>query len=101
MPETKLATRGLAKAFGALRVTDDLSLDVATDELHAIIGPNGAGKTTLLAQLAGELPPDRATIELAGRDITRQPAYARVRLGIARTFQITTLCADFSAEDNV
>jgi len=101
VPETKLATHDLAKAFGALRVTDDLSLDIATDELHAIIGPNGAGKTTLLAQLAGELSPDRGTIELAGRDITHQPAYARVRLGIARSFQITTLCPDFSTEDNV
>ena len=101
MPETLLATHGLAKAFGALRVTDDVSLAVTANELHAIIGPNGAGKTTLLAQLFGELFPDRGTIEFAGRDITRRPAHARVGLGIARTFQITTLCDDFTAEDNV
>jgi branched-chain amino acid transport system ATP-binding protein len=97
----KLATHGLAKAFGALQVTDDLSLDVATNDLHAIIGPNGAGKTTLLAQLAGELAPDRGSVVLDGRDITRRPAHERVRLGIARSFQITTLCADFTVEDNV
>ena len=101
MPEAKLATRGLAKAFGALRVTVDLSLAVAMNELHAIIGPNGAGKTTLLAQLAGELAPDRGSVLLDGRDITRRSAHERVRLGIARSFQITTLCADFTAEDNV
>jgi branched-chain amino acid transport system ATP-binding protein len=101
VPEAKLATRALAKAYGALRVTDGLSLDVATNELHAVIGPNGAGKTTLLAQLAGELEPDSGTVLLDGRDITRQPAHARVRLGIARSFQITTLCLDFTAEDNV
>jgi len=101
MPEATLAMRGLAKAFGALRVTDDLTLDVVANELHAIIGPNGAGKTTLLAQLAGELQPDRGSIVFNGRDITGEPAYARARLGIARSFQITTLCADFTAEDNV
>jgi branched-chain amino acid transport system ATP-binding protein len=101
MPEAKLAVRDLTKAFGALCVSDRLSIDVAPNELHAIIGPNGAGKTTLLAQLSGELRPDGGTIELDGRDITRRAAYERARLGIARTFQITTLCPDFTAEDNV
>ncbi|HXP92298.1 MAG TPA: ABC transporter ATP-binding protein [Candidatus Binatia bacterium] len=101
MSETMLGTHGLSKSFGALRVTDDVSLAVAENELHAIIGPNGAGKTTLLAQLFGEVSPDRGTIEFAGHDITRRPPYERARMGIARSFQITTLCADFTAEDNV
>lgn len=101
MPNTKLATHALSKAFGALCVTDDLSLDVTENELHAIIGPNGAGKTTLLAQLSGEVSPDRGTIYFNGHDITHRPPYERARMGIARSFQITTLCADFTAEDNV
>ena len=101
MPEPKLATRDLCKAFGALCVTDRLSIEVAPNELHAIIGPNGAGKTTLLAQLSGEVRPDSGTVELDGRDITRRAAYERARLGVARSFQITTLCADFTVEDNV
>lgn len=101
MAEPKLAVNGLMKSFGALRVTDDLAIDVIRGELHAIIGPNGAGKTTLLNQLSGELAPDAGTIHFDGRDITRLPAYKRARLGIARSFQISTLFADFSAEDNV
>jgi len=101
MPEIALATRNIWKSYGALHVTSDVSLEIAERELHAVIGPNGAGKTTLLAQLGGELRPDRGTIEFGGRDITRIRAFARARLGIARTFQITTLCADFTAEDNV
>jgi branched-chain amino acid transport system ATP-binding protein len=101
MPEAKLSTHGLSKAFGALQVTDDVSFDAVENELHAIIGPNGAGKTTLLAQLCGELRPDRGTIDFSGHDITHRPAHERARMGIARSFQITTLCADFTAEDNV
>jgi len=96
-----LETRRLAKSFGALKATDDVSIDVRAGEVHALIGPNGAGKTTLVAQLTGELAPDAGSIHLDGRDITRLPAWRRARLGIARSFQITTLCHDFSAEDNV
>ena len=101
MPDVMLATQHLLKSFGALCVTDDVSLEVVENELHAIIGPNGAGKTTLLNQLSGELSPDRGTIAFAGRDVTAQPAHRRARMGIARSFQITTLCAEFTAEDNV
>ena len=101
MGETALAVRGLRKTFGALVATDDLDLDVARGECHALIGPNGAGKTTLLAQLAGEVAPDRGSILFGERDVTRLSADARARLGIARSFQITTLVDDFTAEDNV
>jgi branched-chain amino acid transport system ATP-binding protein len=99
--EPAIAARGLRKAFGALVATDDLDLAVMTNECHAVIGPNGAGKTTLLAQLAGELAPDRGTVFFRSRDVTRLGADARARLGIARSFQITTLVDDFTAEENV
>jgi branched-chain amino acid transport system ATP-binding protein len=101
MADAALAVRGLRKAFGALVATDDLDLDVARNECHALIGPNGAGKTTLLAQLAGELTPDRGSMFFGARDVTRLGPDARARLGIARSFQITTVVEDFTAEDNV
>jgi branched-chain amino acid transport system ATP-binding protein len=93
--------RGLVKYFGALAATDHLDLTVTSGEIHAIIGPNGAGKTTLLAQLAGELRPDAGTIRFAGQDITRLPMHRRVALGLARSFQITSVLQGFSALDNV
>jgi branched-chain amino acid transport system ATP-binding protein len=95
-----LAVRGLRKAFGALVASDDLDLELRAGECHALIGPNGAGKTTLVAQLAGELAPDRGAVFFRGRDVTRLGPDARARLGIARSFQITTLVDDFTAEDN-
>jgi branched-chain amino acid transport system ATP-binding protein len=97
----RLAARGLAKSFGALKVTDDVSLEIAADEIHALIGPNGAGKTTLIAQLTGELAPEAGTILFDGRDITRLPAWRRVRAGLARSFQVTTLLPEFTALENV
>src|SRR6202043_643422 len=87
--------------FGGVLATDNVSLDVARGELHAIIGPNGAGKTTLISQLTGQLLPDAGTIELAGTDITHVPAWRRSALGLARSFQITSLLLDFTALDNV
>jgi branched-chain amino acid transport system ATP-binding protein len=69
--------------------------------LHAIIGPNGAGKTTLISQLTGQLLPNSGTIHFAGQDITRLPAWRRSALGLARSFQITSLLPDFTASDNV
>src|SRR6478609_414632 len=76
-------------------------VDVPRGELHAIIGPNGAGKTTLISQLTGQLLPHSGSIRLAGADITRVPAYRRSALGLARSFQITSLLLDFTALDNV
>jgi branched-chain amino acid transport system ATP-binding protein len=101
MTEPLLAVRGLCKAFGALIVTDRLDFDLAAGETLAIIGPNGAGKSTLVAQLAGDLHPDAGTISFAGRSIAHDSADARARLGIARSFQITTVVPSFTAEDNV
>jgi branched-chain amino acid transport system ATP-binding protein len=96
-----LRVENLVRRFGGIVATDNLSLDVARGELHAIIGPNGAGKTTLISQLIGQLRPSAGTIRFAGQDITRLPAWRRSQLGLARSFQITSLLPDFTASDNV
>jgi branched-chain amino acid transport system ATP-binding protein len=96
-----LRVQNLVRRFGGIIATDHVSLEVAQGELHAIIGPNGAGKTTLISQLTGHLVPHAGSIYLAGRDITRLPAYRRSGLGLARSFQITSLLPDFTAADNV
>jgi branched-chain amino acid transport system ATP-binding protein len=99
--EPLLCVENLVKRFGGIAATDHLSLEVASGELHAIIGPNGAGKTTLISQLTGQLLPHAGAIYLAGQDITRVPAWRRSALGLARSFQITSLLPDFTALDNV
>ena len=96
-----LRVENLVRRFGGIAATDNLSLDVASGELHAIIGPNGAGKTTLISQLTGQLLPNSGTIRFAGQEITRMPSYKRSALGLARSFQITSLLPDFTALDNV
>jgi branched-chain amino acid transport system ATP-binding protein len=96
-----LALTALRKSFGALVVTDDLSLSIEPGELHAVIGPNGAGKTTLINQISGLLLPDSGSIRFAGRDITALPAHARAKLGLARSFQVTSVLSGFSALENV
>jgi branched-chain amino acid transport system ATP-binding protein len=101
MAEPLLRVEKLVRRFGGIVATDHVSLDVATGELHAIIGPNGAGKTTLISQLIGQLTPHSGSIRLGGRDITRVPPYRRSALGLARSFQITSLLPDFTAADNV
>src|SRR5215831_9014176 len=96
-----LRVENLAKRFGGIVATDDLILNIVDGELHAVIGPNGAGKTTLIAQLSGQLAPDSGRIYFAGNDITAVPMYARTALGLARSFQITSLFLDLSVLDNV
>ena len=92
---------GLHKGFGGVTATDDVSLDVVQGETHAIIGPNGAGKTTLIAQLSGLLEPDAGRILFKDEDITRMPAHRRAHVGLARSFQITSVFKDMSVLDNV
>jgi branched-chain amino acid transport system ATP-binding protein len=99
--ESLLRVEKLVRRFGGIIATDHVTLDVPQGELHAIIGPNGAGKTTLISQLTGHLMPHSGSIYLAGRDISRLPAYRRSALGLARSFQITCLLSDFTAADNV
>ena len=101
MAEHLLRVENLVRRFGGLVATDNLSMDVVPGELHAIIGPNGAGKTTLISQLTGQLMPNSGAIHFAGADITGVPSYKRSRLGLARSFQITSLLRDFTAADNV
>jgi len=101
MTEPVIRLKGLNKAFGALVVTDNVSLDVRAGEIHALIGPNGAGKTTLIHQIAGTLQPDSGEIDIAGTDMSRAPAEARSRAGLARTFQITSIIPSLSALANV
>jgi branched-chain amino acid transport system ATP-binding protein len=96
-----LEVENLSKRFGGVVASDGISLALAHDELHAIIGPNGAGKTTLVGQLSGEIAPDTGRIWFDGVDVTRLPAYRRGMLGLARSFQITSLFYDFTTLDNV
>jgi branched-chain amino acid transport system ATP-binding protein len=96
-----LRTENLSKRFGGIVASDGISLEVARGELHAIIGPNGAGKTTLIGQLTGEIAPDDGRVLFLGRDMTNVPVYRRSALGLARSFQITSLFPDLSVLDNV
>jgi branched-chain amino acid transport system ATP-binding protein len=95
-----LEIESLRKRFGALIATDDVTLGVRRGETHALIGPNGAGKTTLIGQLTGELTPDSGRIRFDGRDITGLTTAQRARLGLARSFQITSIFRSFTAEGN-
>ena len=95
-----MEVRHLRKRYGAFVATDDVSLSIGAGELHAIIGPNGAGKTTLIHQLSGTFFSDSGTIHLAGADITRLPMVGRVRRGLARSFQITSVLAGFTVLEN-
>jgi branched-chain amino acid transport system ATP-binding protein len=96
-----LKVEGLTKRFGGVVASDNVVLDVAAGELHAIIGPNGAGKTTLIGQLTGEIVPDGGRVHFEGRDITALPVYDRSLIGLARSFQITSLFPNFTALQNV
>ncbi len=96
-----LQIRDLTKRFGGVLASDGISLDVPVGELHAIIGPNGAGKSTLISQLAGEISPEKGQIFFNGCDITHLPTHRRSALGLARSFQITSLFLDFTVLDNV
>jgi branched-chain amino acid transport system ATP-binding protein len=99
--EPLLQVAGLTKRFGGVVAADAIALNIAAGECHAVIGPNGAGKTTLIGLLAGELAPQGGSIRFDGRDITTLAAHSRSQLGVARSFQITSLFADFTTLDNV
>ena len=101
MADPVLDIRHLAKSFGGLKATDDVSLDLREGEIHALIGPNGAGKTTLIHQVCGGIRPDAGSIRFLGRDVLGLGVSARARLGLGRTFQISSLALEFSALRNV
>ncbi|MEM6500131.1 MAG: ATP-binding cassette domain-containing protein, partial [Pseudomonadota bacterium] len=91
-----LEVDGLVKAFGALRASDGVSFGVASGDVHALIGPNGAGKTTAIAQIFGELKPDAGVVRFAGTEITHLTTVARTKLGLQRSYQITSLFPEFT-----
>jgi branched-chain amino acid transport system ATP-binding protein len=95
-----LQTTGLVKRFGALLVTDDVSLDIRSGELHAVIGPNGAGKSTLINQLSGELRSNAGSVHFDGRDVTALPIHERARAGLLRSYQITSIFEEFTVLEN-
>lgn len=96
-----IETRGLTLHFGGLKAVDGVDFTLHPGEIHALIGPNGAGKTTFVSLLSGRRLPQSGTIRLEGEDITRLPAHARVRKGIAYTFQVTSIFPRLTVFDNV
>ncbi len=101
MSDAVLSLHGLTKRYGALTVTDAVSLAVEPGRIHAVIGPNGAGKTSLMQQISGFVRPDAGRIELAGRDITGLAPHRRARLGLARCFQVSAVLTEMPVLDNV
>jgi ABC-type branched-subunit amino acid transport system ATPase component len=101
MTETRLETRALSRSFGALKAVRDIDFKLDAGARHALIGPNGAGKTTFINLLTGVLPPSNGRVLLKGRDITTAAQAERVKLGIARTFQINRLFRGLSVLENV
>ncbi len=96
-----ISVHGLSKSFGALRAVNDLDFAAREGQVTSIIGPNGAGKSTLFNLIAGTFLPDAGRIELGDRDITGLPSHALAQLGLARSFQITTLFFGLTALENV
>ncbi len=96
-----LKLRNLCKSFGALKVTDNVSIELAAGECHALIGPNGAGKSTLIHQISGLMKADSGVIEFEGRDVSALSLAQRAQAGLARTYQITAVISEFSVLENV
>jgi branched-chain amino acid transport system ATP-binding protein len=101
MAEPVLEIRDLRKSFGALKATDGVSLDLMPGEIHALIGPNGAGKSTLIHQISGSIRPDGGSVRFLGRDVSGLDMVGRARLGLGRSFQVSSLMPEFSALRNV
>ncbi len=100
MSDALLRATSLTKSFGALKATDNVSIDLHAGEIHAIIGPNGAGKSTLIAQISGALAPDSGLVELMDRDVTGESVATRARMGLGRTFQISALAMEDTVLEN-
>jgi branched-chain amino acid transport system ATP-binding protein len=101
MAEPLLRLDGLCKSFGSLVVTDDVTLEIMSGEMHAVIGPNGAGKTTLINQISGLITPDAGAVVFAGADVTALPPELRALRGLSRSFQVTSILPGFAVLDNV
>jgi branched-chain amino acid transport system ATP-binding protein len=96
-----LSTRKLSRSFGGLRAVDQVDFDLPAGEIRAVIGPNGAGKTTFVGLVCGRVPSDFGEVIFDGRNIAPLPAFRRVQLGIAYTFQITSIFRNLTAFENV
>ena len=96
-----LRLRGVGRRFGGLLAVSNVDLDVAQGERRAVLGPNGAGKTTLFNLICGDMPASSGTIELYGEDVSRSPARARVKLGLARTYQQSRHLLGLTVEDSI
>ncbi len=101
MADPILKVEGLIKHFGGVYAVDNVDFEIVPGEIHAVIGPNGAGKTTFVAQISGLLEPDAGTIIFDGRDVTALSAPERSHLGLARSFQVTSIFRNFTALENV
>jgi len=101
MADPLLDVRQLSRRFAAVDALKAVNFSVDAGEVHALIGPNGAGKTTFIHHVSGALQPDSGSVHFAGRDVTRLPMHARVRAGMARSYQITNVFPGLSALDNV
>ncbi len=96
-----LETKGLTKTYAGLTAVDQVSLTVDPGHIHALIGPNGAGKSTLVGMVAGRIPATSGEVWFEGENITRLPAHARIRRGMAYTFQITAIYARLTLAQNL
>lgn len=101
MGEPVLSVREITKSFGAISACSGVSLDLREGEIHALIGPNGAGKSTLIKQICGGLKPDSGLIYFLGNDVTGLDIAARARMGLGRSFQISSVIADFTVLQNI
>ena len=96
-----LNIKNLSKSYGAFKVTDEIAIDLNFNEIHALIGPNGAGKSTLIKQIVGSVKHDIGSIILDQEDITDLTDIERAKIGISRTFQVSSIIPKFSALDNI
>jgi len=101
MTGVRLEARGIVKRYAGVHAVDGVDLDVEPGQITAIIGPNGAGKTTLFHCLSGTLLPDGGTVHLGSTDVTRAPSDLRARLGLARTFQHSSVFPSLTVEENL
>jgi branched-chain amino acid transport system ATP-binding protein len=96
-----LNIKNLSKSYGAFKVTDQIAIDLNFNEIHALIGPNGAGKSTLIKQIVGSVKQDGGSILLDQEDITDLSDVERAKIGISRTFQVSSIIPSFSAIENI
>ena len=96
-----LNIKNLSKSYGAFKVTDEIAIDLNFNEIHALIGPNGAGKSTLIKQIVGSVKHDIGSIILDQEDITDLTDIERAKIGISRTFQVSSIIPKFTALENI